>query len=188
MTDAFKNDSGFIRGPFAKFSREDGSAAAVTDKNFQLSPSGPVAAEDLVQPDGRCAAPVAQATATPQPAAQPIAAPASADGPVGSAAGDLAGAPLIGGVALGMSECETVRRAGLASNVNIAVGDKGERKVVLTYLEGNWPGVYTFSAGRLKEIAAAPVQPKSAKRTPPKKKQPKRAVRPSPSAPVTQIR
>jgi len=83
------------------------------------------------------------------------------------------GRPLIGGIALGMTECEAVRRAGQASNVNIGAGDKGARKVVLTYLSGPWPGIYTFASGRLQEIDAAPVQPKPAK--PALKKKPKRA-------------
>ena len=63
----------------------------------------------------------------------------------------------MGGIALGMTECEVVRRAGLPDNVNIGAGEKGERKVVLTYLSGTWPGIYTFDAGRLKVIDRAPV-------------------------------
>ncbi len=81
--------------------------------------------------------------------------------------------PLIGGIALGMTECEAVRRGGQPSNVTIGAGDKGARKVVLTYLSGPWPGIYTFASGRLQEIDAAPVQPKPAKPAP--KKKPKRA-------------
>ena len=65
-------------------------------------------------------------------------------------------APVLGGVALGMSECEVVRRAGLPGNVDIGVGDQGSRKVVLTYLSGPWPGIYTFSAGRLKLSTRSP--------------------------------
>ncbi len=96
-------------------------------------------------------------------------------------AGDLAGAPMpatsqpqtaglnpaapavVGGIALGMTECQAVRRAGLASNVTIRLGDKNQRRVVLTYLGGTWPGIYTFVAGRLKEISQAPTPPKPAK-------------------------
>ena len=37
-----------------------------------------------------------------------------------------------GGIALGMTECDVVRRAGLPGNINIGAGNKGERKVVLT--------------------------------------------------------
>lgn len=83
------------------------------------------------------------------------------------------GRPAFGGIALGMTECEAVRRAGQPSNVTIGAGDKGARKVVVTYLSGPWPGIYTFASGRLQEIDAAPVQPKPAKAAP--KKKPKRA-------------
>lgn len=169
VTDGLKSGEWFSK-PVTVLSRSDGSAASVADKNFELGPSGPVAAEDLVGADGRCfSRAVAEA---PQPPAQPPGEPA-----VGSMAGDLAGAPMpagaaapaeidpglpevVGGVALGMSECDVVRRSGTPANVNMGAGDNNERKVVLTYLSGPWPGIYTFSAGRLREISAAPVQPK----------------------------
>jgi len=83
--------------------------------------------------------------------------------------------PVLGGVALGMTECQAVRRAGLPSNVSIGVGDSNERKVVLTYLGGTWPGIYTFQSGRLKEIARAPEPPKPEK--PVKKKSKAKTVR-----------
>jgi hypothetical protein len=73
------------------------------------------------------------------------------------------GAPVLGGIALGMTECQAVRRAGQPSNVSIASGGNGARKVVLTYLSGPWPGIYTFDSGRLKVVDAAPVQEKPAK-------------------------
>ena len=78
-----------------------------------------------------------------------------------------------GGIALGMTECQTVQRAGAPSNVAISAGEKGERKVVLTYLSGPWPGIYTFASGRLNVVERAPEQPKPAKAAPqktPKKK------------------
>ena len=73
-----------------------------------------------------------------------------------------------------MTECDAVRRAGRPSNVAISAGAAGERKVVLTYLEGPWPGIYTFAAGRLKEVEAAP-QPERPKPKPKAKKPAKRA-------------
>ena len=84
-----------------------------------------------------------------------------------------------GGIALGMTECQAVQRGGAPTNVAISAGDKGERKVVLTYLSGPWPGIYTFSDGRLKVIDRAPEQPKPAKAAPKKKKpvKPKTASR-----------
>ena len=124
-------------------------------------------------------------------------------------AGDLAGAPMpagapapievdpsepqvVGGIALGMSECDAVRRAGVPANVSIGVGDNNDRRVVLTYLSGPWPGIYTFASGRLKEISAAPVQPKppaKPAKPAPKKKTAKPAAKPQPVQPAaTQIR
>jgi hypothetical protein len=70
----------------------------------------------------------------------------------------------MGGIALGMTECDAVRRAGQPNDVNIGAGPKGDRKVVLTYLTGSRPGIYTFSGGRLKEIDRAPGQPEPEKK------------------------
>lgn len=158
-----------------------------------LGPSGPVAPEDLVTADGRCATPTARAAEAQSPSATP-----PADRPVGSPAGDLAGAPMAaappsasqvsapppdrlqpdgltggafmprvtGGVALGMTECQVVRRAGAPSNVTVTAGSvdgKGERKAVLTYDGGSWPGVYRFASGRLQVIESLPVQAQTAK-------------------------
>ncbi len=93
--------------------------------------------------------------------------------------------PLVaGGIALGMTECDVVRRAGTPSNVNIGIGDGNDRRVVLTYLEGTWPGIYTFAAGRLKEISAAPAPPKSAKPAPKKKTTTAAKPKAPPSAPL----
>jgi len=173
-----KNEGGWFSKPIDVFAKPDW--AKFTDaKTAELGPQGPVAPEDLVAADGRCvAAAPAQAAAPPAPAPA-----APADRPVGSMAGDLAGAPMpagtvaaispggpepgaptvTGGVALGMTECQAVRRAGTPGNVAISAGDKGERKVVLTYLSGPWPGIYNFSGGRLKEIVRAPAPPEPPK-------------------------
>ncbi len=167
--------------------------ARPTTGGVNLGPQGPVASEDMVSADGQCAMPAA--AAAPAAEAPPVQPPAPADRPVGSVAGDLAGAPMpaatktsagpglerldmapsaaapvvSGGIALGMTECQTVQRAGSPSNVAISAGEKGERKVVLTYLSGPWPGIYTFNDGRLKVVERAPEQPKPAKATPKKK-------------------
>ena len=71
--------------------------------------------------------------------------------------------PVLGGIALGMTECQVVRRAGTPSNVTIGSAGKGERKVVLSYLSGEWPGIYQFQSGRLKVIEGTPQQAKPAK-------------------------
>jgi hypothetical protein len=50
--------------------------------------------------------------------------------------------------------------------VNIGTDPGNERKTVLTYNSGSWPGIYTFSAGRLKDIQAVAQaeQPKPVKK------------------------
>jgi hypothetical protein len=186
-----QNEGGFLKS--ANIFNKPDWARPSTEK-VSLGPQGPVGAEDLVGADGRCA-PSPSAQATEPPPAQ-SAAPADADREVGSVAGDLAGpaapAPtrtaagadpslqkleptmpqVAGGIALGMTECQAVQRAGVPSNVAIGAGDKGERRAVLTFLSGPWPGIYTFADGRLKVIDRAPEQPKPAapaKKTPKKK-------------------
>lgn len=153
---------------WAKSSRAD---------TVKLGPSGPVAPDDLVAADGRCAASVE----TPPPAAAVAAAPPST-----AAAAPLpdrlepampAAPTVMGGIALGMSECEVVRRAGQPNDVSIGSADKGERKVVLRYLGGTWPGIYQFRSGRLAVIEAAPAPTRPARPAPKsrKKRAPKTA-------------
>ena len=187
-----QNDGGWFSKPFDVLGKPEW--ARPTASTVNLGPQGPVAPEDMVSADGRCGAPPAVAQAPEPAAAQP---PPPADRAVGSVAGDLAGAPMpavtqasaspdtglqrletpstppvAGGIALGMTECQAVQRAGTPSNVAISATEKGERKVVLTYLSGPWPGIYTFTGGRLKVVEAAPDQPKPVKPAP--KKTPKK--------------
>jgi hypothetical protein len=194
-----QNEGGWFSKPVNVLAKPSWARASVTDNNVQLNPRGPVAPEELVGADGHCGAPaVAEAPPAPAPAAAPAPPP---DRPVGSMAGDLASAPMpaaapvaanpnvppqdqqgggpvtVGGIALGMTECDVVRRAGLPGNVNISAGDNGDRKVVLTYLTGTWPGIYTFDAGRLKIVDRAPEPPPSAK-PPVKKQKAKKPVKP----------
>lgn len=109
----------------------------------------------------------------------PAATPASAVPNSGLQRLEPTSAPLVpGGIALGMTECQTIQRAGTPGNVVISADDKAERKTVLTYLSGPWPGIYTFAGGRLKVVERAPEQPKPAKAAPkktPKKPAPKTA-------------
>jgi hypothetical protein len=122
-------------------------------------PSGPVSPEDEVDAAGRCS----------------VATTAQTEVAVGTVAGDLgtatAAAPaeqavVPGGISLGMTECQVVSHAGQPGQVNIGADDRGDRKVVLTYVNGPWPGIYTFAAGRLKVVdrVAVPEQPKPAKK------------------------
>ncbi len=184
-----QNEGGWFSKPVNMLAKPDW--ARPSNNSVNLGPQGPVAPEEMVSADGRCATPTAPIAQASEPA--PAEPPATADRPVGSVAGDLAGAPMspatkasanpglqrlepasaapavAGGIALGMTECQAVQRAGSPSNVAIGAGEKGERKVVLTYLSGPWPGIYTFNDGRLKIIDRAPEQPKPAKTAPKKK-------------------
>jgi hypothetical protein len=195
-----QNEGGWFSKPI--FSKPEWAMASNTGAN--LGPQGPVSPDDLVSADGHCAAPAPAVTqgAEASPAAAAQSQP-QADRAVGSVAGDLAGAPMpaataasaapnsglqrlepasgpppvAGGIALGMTECQAVQRAGTPSNVAISGGEKGERKVVLTYLGGPRPGIYTFTGGRLTVVERGPEQPKPAvpKKTPKKKPPPKTA-------------
>jgi len=202
------NEGGWFSKPMDVFAKPTWASAAPEDKNIELGPKGAVGPDELVAADGRCgvpAAPAAPVVEAAPPATSATTPAPPADRPVGSMAGDLARAPMpaatpvsvtpnaappeqppgaptvMGGIALGMTECDVVRRAGLAGHVNISAGDKGERKVVLTYLSGTWPGIYTFDAGRLKEVSRAPVPPPAAKPAVRKKKA-KKPVKPKTAA------
>jgi len=102
----------------------------------------PVTAADLVGPQGQCAG-----------ARQDAAAPR-------------------GGIALEMTECEVVSRAGTPENVELGTTDRGERSVTLTYTGGPRPGIYRFTGGRLSAIERGqepPPEPPKAKKPPAKK-------------------
>jgi hypothetical protein len=98
----------------------------------------PVTAADLVDPQGQCAA-----------------APKGAEG-------------ARGGIALQMTECELVSRAGTPENVELGTNERGERSATLTYSGGPRPGIYHFAAGRLTAIERGPEPPPE----PPKAKKP----------------
>jgi hypothetical protein len=126
-----------------------------------------IAANDLVDANGAC---------PPMPAAAP--APplqSAAQGPIPIPTAPDAAPTLLGqGVALNMSECDVVYRAGAPSSVQLGKSPNGERSLVLTYDAGPRPGIYHFEGGRLVdmdrvEVAAPPPEPKVAK----KKKPPK---------------
>jgi hypothetical protein len=95
----------------------------------------PVGSEDLVGPNGQCA------TAAP------------------AASGDGAASSTAGGIALQMTECDVVGRAGTPERVELGVNERGERTVVLTYIRGARPGIYRFASGRLASIERAPEAP-----------------------------
>lgn len=151
-----QNDGGWFSKPMDVFAKPDWARATSDNKAADLGPKGPVGPDDLVSADGRCG------PAVPEASAQPVSAsPGDAAAP--------AEPTVLGGIALGMTECQAVQRAGTPGNVAVSAGDKGERRVVLTYLSGTWPGIYHFADGRLKEIERAPAPPAPPK-APPKKK------------------
>lgn len=179
------NDGGWFSKKVDIFAKPDWARPSTAQ--VSLGPRGPAGPEDLVDSDGRCAAPPAATAQASDAAPAQAPAPGDSDAAVAPAAKpasappdklDLAAPSVAGGIGLGMTECQAVQRAGAPSNVAISAGDKGERKAVLTFLSGPWPGIYTFADGRLKVVERAPEPPKPA--APAKKPQKKK-----PSAPRT---
>jgi hypothetical protein len=113
-------------------------------EEFSLGPPGP---QELVDGDGRCAAAVA-AQASDQ--------------------GGLAQ----GGIALQMTECDVVRRAGAPERVELGRTPGGEHAAELTYTRGPRAGVYRFAGGRLFSIERIPEAPSAQSKTAQTKKRP----------------
>lgn len=149
------NTDQWFSKPFASFSRSNTTVADVTT----VRPATP---EDFVDGSGRCA--FASAPAQPQ---------VNADG-TETLSSTPTGPTVAGGIALLMTECEVVARAGAPEQVDIGANAGGDRTTVLTYMRGPWPGIYRFTAGRLAEVerVAEPEPPKPAprKKTPAKKR------------------
>lgn len=116
--------------------------APKTTATLRETPLKPVTSEDLVDTEGRCAG--------------------VPSGPDPNLPSNLQqdNAPMLQtAVALDMSECDVVKRAGHPERVEFATNDRGERTVVLTYMRGARPGIYSFTAGRLTSIERAPEPP-----------------------------
>jgi hypothetical protein len=95
----------------------------------------------------------------------------------GGCAGAAAGAGVIpAAIALEMTECDVVKRAGIAERAEIGTSERGERTARLTYINGQRPGIYYFTAGRLTTMERAP-EPAAPQR--PAKKPAKRAAQQS---------
>lgn len=132
---------------------------------------GPVGANDLVDASGACAAMPAPVAAAPPPAESQGVAP--------SPAGSAEPSPFLGGaLALGMTECEVVYRAGAPANVQIGTNPNGQRSAVLTYNSGPRPGIYRFEGGRLMDMDRVEVA--APKPAPKAKKKPKVAAKKKP--------
>jgi hypothetical protein len=126
-------------------------------------------ANDLVDANGACA-PLPAAAAAPAPPA-----PTAAQGAAPIPTTPEAAPTLLGqGIALNMSECDVIYRAGAPSSVQLGKNQNGDRSLVLTYSGGPRPGIYHFDGGRLVdmdrvEVAAPPPEPKVAKKKKPAK-------------------
>lgn len=110
-----------------------------------LSDSRPVAAADLITAEGYCAGMAAPADTNAMAEARPAA---------------VQPIPENAGVAIGRTECEVARAAGVPDNVAIS-SEGGQRVTVLTYVRGPRPGIYRFADGRMTsmERAAEPEPP-----------------------------
>jgi hypothetical protein len=89
-----------------------------------------------------------------------------------------------GGIALDMTECDVVRRAGPADDVEIGTNPRGQRTSVLTFMRGERPGIYRFVSGRLTSMERGPEPPPPP--PPPKKKPAKKPAKDRPVAAVSQ--
>jgi hypothetical protein len=156
--------SQWFQKPLDLFGREGGYTYSELKETAQQRP---ITANDLVQQNGACPAPPAVAQPQPPAANNPSATPAPA---VAGGADSLLG----GGVALGMSECDVVYRAGPPSAVQLGQYPNGDRTAQLTFNSGPRPGIYRFERGRLVEMdqTAVPAPPPEAKSAAKKKKKP----------------
>ena len=148
--DIFSRDADWFSRPGRLFIRN------VSIDAPPLTPNRPVTAEDLVSAEGYCPGMT--------PPGAPADANAAAGGPVPSTSGT---------VALGHTECDVVRGIGAPGSVNLSNNERGDRVAVVTYLQGQRAGIYTFTAGRLSSIERAPQAeqpPKPAKSKVAKKK------------------
>jgi hypothetical protein len=134
-----------------------------------------LSANDLIDANGACAPLPAPVAASAAPA------PSAAQGPAPIPSAPDAAPTLMGqGIALNMSECDVVYRAGAPSSVQLSKNQNGDRTLALTYNGGPRPGIYRFDSGRLVdmdrvEVAAPAPEPKVAKKKKPAAKPPQQA-------------
>jgi hypothetical protein len=81
-----------------------------------------------------------------------VLAPARLVGPDGSCPAATASGFVGSGIALEMSECDVIERAGPPANMDVGANRRGERTAVMTYQQGERAGVYRFVNGRLATI------------------------------------
>jgi hypothetical protein len=167
--DLFERSAWFQKRPDF-FGREGG----YTYSELQETKQKPITANDLISPNGAC--PSRPMPPQMQPA---VAVPAAPNNPNAPSAVATSADPLLGeGVALGMSECDVVERAGEPASIQIGRNPNGDRTALLTYQSGPRPGIYRFERGRLTEINELdnpPPPPQTAKKKPRKKKPPQQS-------------
>ena len=154
-----ENKDAWFSKPFEFVSRKGGFTFSELQES--KARTHPITANDLVAANGSCPAP-----AVPQ---APAAAGAAASQPASASAATDTGTLLGGGVALGMSECDVVNRAGAPSAVQIGKNPNGDRTAVLTFNSGPRPGIYHFEAGALMDVErvqTAPAPAQTAKKKP----------------------
>ena len=151
-----ENKDAWFSKPFQFVSR--GSGYTFSELQESRTRSQPITANDLVAANGSCPRPPAAVQQAPT-ANQPGSAPAASD----------TNALLGGGIALGMSECDVVFRAGAPNAVQIGKNPNGERTAVLTFNSGPRAGIYHFQGGALMEVErgqTAPAPAQTAKKKP----------------------
>ncbi|HEY2527446.1 MAG TPA: hypothetical protein VGJ20_05745 [Xanthobacteraceae bacterium] len=133
----------------------DANGACAAPPETSASPAPPQSAAGAPQPQA-AVNPTPPAAANPQAAANPTppqtaagAAPPTADNSGAAAGAPEADSLLGGGIALSMSECEVVYRAGTPTSVQLGQNPNGDRTAVLTFNAGPRPGIYRFEGGRL---------------------------------------
>jgi hypothetical protein len=144
-SDLSLNNLTLVPKPETLMRKPDWATFSAGKSDFALRP---VTNADLINPDGQCAAASEQAGGSADPTTAGAAAPAA------------------GGIALRMTECEVVRRAGPVEKFDIGADERGERTAVLTYLQGPSPGIYRFLGGRLVSIERTPGPPSAPAKSP----------------------
>jgi hypothetical protein len=137
------SDAGWFSKPLTTFATPEWGVPAGQPRKLSERAVEP---NDLLSAEGACAAAAPTAVA-------------STDGAAGTPETAL---PSGGGIALDMTECEVVNRAGTPERFEI--GSEGNRRtVVLTYLRGERSGIYRFVSGRLISVERAPEAPAPAR-------------------------
>src|SRR5262249_10955314 len=151
----FENKDAWVFKPFEFVNRKGGYTFSEPQEKKDHAP--PITPNDLLAGNASC-----------PPRAVPQAPAAAAANQSGSApAATDSSALLGGGIALGMSECDVLFRAGAPSAVQIGKNPSGDRSAVLTFNSGPRAGIYHFEAGALMDVERAQTAPvQSAKKKP----------------------